>query len=69
MKTINNAQKTENRKPKNTTAKTFAIVAALGLISLTVNANGFGKQISATNSGEVTALAINQTGITDRGPV
>lgn len=62
MKTINNAQKTENRNLKNTTAKTFAIVASLVLISLTVSANGFWKQILVNNAyGKMAALIMNQT--------
>lgn len=62
MKTTNNAQKSENRNPKNTTAKTFAVVASLVLISLTVSANGFWKQILVNNAyGKMAVLMMDQT--------
>jgi hypothetical protein len=62
MKTINHVQKTENRNPKNTTSKTFAVVASLVLISLTVSANGFWKQILVNNAyGKMAVLMVKQT--------
>lgn len=62
MKTINNVQKTENRNPKNTTSKTFAVVASLVLISLTVSANGFWKQILVNNAyGKMAVLMVKPT--------
>jgi len=61
MKTTNNAQKTENRKFKNTISKTFAVVASLVLISLTVSANGFWKQILVNNAyGKMAVLMVGQ---------
>lgn len=50
MKTINNAQKTENKNFKNTTFRTLAVVASLVLISLTVDAGQNHKPTTAANT-------------------
>jgi hypothetical protein len=50
MKTTNNAQKTENRKFENSISKTFAVIVSLVLISFTVSANGFWKQLLVNNA-------------------
>lgn len=61
MKTTNKIQKTENMKLKNTITKTFAVVASLVLISLTVSANGFWRQIFVNNAyGKMAVLMINE---------
>lgn len=61
MKTTNKARKTENRKLKTTISKTFAVVASLVLISLTVSANGFWKQILVNNAyGKMAVLMVDQ---------
>lgn len=59
MKTMNNAQKTENRKFRNTLSKTFTLVAGLVLISFTVSANGFRRQMPVNNTcGRMTTLML-----------
>jgi hypothetical protein len=61
MKTTNNAQKTENKKLENPVSKTFAVVLSLVLISLTVSANGFWKQLLVNNTyGKMATLMVDQ---------
>lgn len=61
MKTTNNAQETGNRKFRVYIAKTFAVVASLVLVSITVSANGFWKQVLVNNSyGKMAILMVNQ---------
>ncbi len=61
MKTTDNAQKTENKKISNSVSKIFAVVLSLGLISLTVSANGFWKQLLVNNTyGKMAILMVDQ---------
>ncbi len=61
MKTTNNAQKTENRKFENSISKTFAVILSLVLISFTVSANGFWKQLLVNNAyGKMAILIADQ---------
>ena len=61
MKTTNNLQKTENNKFENPVSKIFAVVLSLVLISLTVSANGFWKQILVNNTyGKMAILMVDQ---------
>jgi len=61
MKTTNNVQKTENKKLENPVSKTFAVVLSLVLISLTVSANGFWKQLLVNNTyGKMATLMVDQ---------
>ncbi len=70
MKTTNNLQKTENRKFRVNISKTFAAVASLVLISLTVSANGFWKQVFVNNSfGKMAMIMVDQTTENDAAPV
>ena len=50
MKTTNNVQKTENKKFENPYVKTLAVVLSFVLISLTVSANGYWKQLLVNNT-------------------
>jgi hypothetical protein len=61
MKTTNNVQKTENRNFEKPANKFFAVVASLILISLTVSANGFWKQLLTNNTyGKMAVLMVDQ---------
>jgi len=61
MRKTNNAQKTENKLIKKTISKTFAIVVSLVLISFTVSAQGFWKQILVNNTyGKMAQLMVEQ---------
>ncbi len=61
MKTTNNVQKTENKKFEKPVSKFFAVVLSLVLISLTVSANGFWKQLLTNNTfGKMAALMVDQ---------
>lgn len=61
MKTTNNAQKTENSKFENPISKTVAVVLSLVLISFTVSANGFWKQLLVNNTfGKMATLMVDQ---------
>jgi len=61
MKTTDNAQKTENKKKLISVSKIFAVVLSLGLISLTVSANGFWKQLLVNNTyGKMAMLMVDQ---------
>jgi hypothetical protein len=61
MKTTNNVQKTENRKFENPFVKTLAVVLSFVLISLTVSANGYWKQLLVNNTfGKMAIQMVNQ---------
>jgi len=61
MKTTNNVQKTENKKFGNPLSKTFAVILSLVLISLTVSANGFWKNLLVNNTyGKMATLMVEQ---------
>lgn len=61
MKTTNNVQKTENRNFEKPVNKFLAVVASLILISLTVSANGFWKQLLTNNTyGKMAVLMVDQ---------
>jgi hypothetical protein len=61
MKTTNNVQKTENKKIERPVSKFFAVVLSLVLISLTVSANGFWKQLLTNNTfGKMAVLMVDQ---------
>ena len=61
MKTKNKIQKTENRKVENPIGKTLAVIFCLVLISITVSANDFWKQILINNTfGKMAILMVNQ---------
>lgn len=61
MKTTNIDQETENKKIENPVSKTFAVVLSLVLISFTVSANGFWKQLLVNNTfGKMAILMVDQ---------
>ncbi len=61
MKTTNNVQKTENRNSEKSSSKFLAVVASLVLISLTVTANDFWKQLLTNNTyGKMAVLMVDQ---------
>ncbi len=61
MKTTNNVQKTENRNSEKSSSKFLAVVASLVLISLTVTANDFWKQLLTNNTyGKMGVLMVDQ---------
>lgn len=61
MKTTNNAQKTGNSKFENPASKTAAVILSLVLISFTVSANGFWKQLLVNNTfGKMAVLMVDQ---------
>jgi len=67
MGTKNNVQKTENSLIKKTISKAFAIVVSLVLISFTVSAQGFWKQILVNNTyGKMAELMIEQKNADDQ---
>ena len=68
MGTTNNVQKTEKQITK-TISKTFAIVISLLLISFTVSARGFWKQILVNNTyGKMAELMVEQKNVDDHLP-
>jgi len=67
MRTTNNVQKTENKQLKKTISKTFAIIISLVLISFTVSAQGFWKQILTNNTyGKMAELMVEQKNADDQ---
>ena len=67
MRKPNNVQKTENKLIKKTISKTFAIVVSLVLISFTVSAQGFWKQILVNNTyGKMAQLMVEQKNADDQ---
>jgi len=67
MGTTNNVQKTENKLIAKTISKTFAIVISLLLISFTVSAQGFWKQILVNNTyGKMAELMVEQKNAENR---
>ena len=61
MKTTDNVQKTENKKFENPFVKTLAVVLSFVLISLTVSANGYWKQLLVNNTfGKMAIQMVNQ---------
>ena len=67
MRTTNNVQKTENKQLKKTISKTLAIVISLVLISFTVSAQGFWKQILTNNTyGKMAELMVEQKNADDQ---
>ncbi len=67
MKTTNNVQKTENKKIKKAISKTFAIIVSLVLISFTVSAQGFWKQLLVNNTyGKMAELMVEQKNADDQ---
>ncbi len=67
MRTTNNIQKTENKPIKKTISKMFAIIISLVLISFTVSAQGFWKQILVNNTyGKMAELMVEQKNADDR---
>jgi hypothetical protein len=67
MRTTNNVQKTENKPFEKTISKTFAIIISLVLISFTVSAKGFWKQILITNTyGKMAELMVEQKNADDQ---
>ncbi len=66
MRTTNNIQKTENKPIKKTISKMFAIIISLVLISFTVSAQGFWKQILVNNTyGKMAELMVEQKNADD----
>ena len=67
MRTTSNVQKTENKQIKKTISKAFAIVVSLVLISFTVSAQGFWKQILVNNTyGKMAELMVEQKNADDQ---
>ena len=67
MRTTNNIQKTENKPIKKTISKMFAIIISLVLISFTVSAQGFWKQILVNNTyGKMAELMVEQKNADDQ---
>jgi hypothetical protein len=67
MEKTNHVQKTENKPIAKTISKTFAIVISLLLISFTVSAQGFWKQILVNNTyGKMAELMVEQKNAADR---
>ena len=67
MRTSNKVQKTENKQIRKTISKTFAIVLSLVLISFTVSAQGFWKQILTNNTyGKMAELMVEQKNADDQ---
>lgn len=67
MRTTNKVQKTENKPIKKTISKTFAIIISLVLISFTVSAQGFWKQILTNNTyGKMAELMVEQKNADDQ---
>jgi hypothetical protein len=67
MRKTNNVQKTENKQIKKTISKAFAIVVSLVLISFTVSAQGFWKQILVNNTyGKMAELMVEQKNADDQ---
>ena len=67
MRKTNNVQKTENKLIKKTISKAFAIVVSLVLISFTVSAQGFWKQILVNNTyGKMAELMVEQKNADDQ---
>lgn len=67
MRTTNNVQKTENKQIKKTISKTLAIVLSLVLISFTVSAQGFWKQLLTNNTyGKMAELMVEQKNADDQ---
>ena len=61
MRKTNKDQKTESKPIKKTISKTIAIVVSLVLISFTVSAQGFWKQILVNNTyGKMAQLMVEQ---------
>ena len=61
MKTTKHVRKTENKKPENPISKTVAVLLSFVLISLTVSANGFWKQLLVNNTyGKMAILMVDQ---------
>jgi len=70
MKTTNNAQETGSRKFRVYITKAFAVVASLVLVSLTVSANGFWKQVLVNNSyGKMAIMMVNQENESETLPI
>jgi hypothetical protein len=67
MRKTSNVQKTENKQIKKTISKAFAIVVSLVLISFTVSAQGFWKQILVNNTyGKMAELMVEQKNADDQ---
>ena len=67
MRTTNNIQKTENKPIKKTISKMFAIIISLVLISFTVSAQGFWKQILVNNTyGKMAEMMVEQKNADDQ---
>jgi hypothetical protein len=67
MRTTNKVQKTENKPIKKTISKMFAIIVSLILISFTVSAQGFWKQILVNNTyGKMAELMVEQKNAEDQ---
>ena len=67
MRKTNNVRKTENKQIKKTISKAFAIVVSLVLISFTVSAQGFWKQILVNNTyGMMAELMVEQKNADDQ---
>jgi len=67
MRTTKKVQKTENKPIKKTISKMFAIIISLVLISFTVSAQGFWKQILVNNTyGKMAELMVEQKNAEDQ---
>jgi hypothetical protein len=67
MRTTSKVQKTENKPITKTISKTLAIVLSLVLISFTVSAQGFWKQILVNNTyGKMAELMVEQKNADDQ---
>ena len=67
MRTTNKVQKTENKPIAKTISKAFAIVVSLVLISFTVSAQGFWRQILVNNTyGKMAELMVEQKNADDQ---
>ena len=70
MRQTNNIQKTENKPIKKTISKMFAIIISLVLISFTVSAQGFWKQILVNNTyGKMAEMMVEQKNADDQARV
>jgi len=70
METTNIVQKTENGKFRICITKFFAVAASLVLVSITVSANGFWKQVLVNNTyGKMAIMMVDQANRSEAQPV
>lgn len=70
MKRENNIQKTKNGKFRICITKFFAVAASLVLVSITVSANGFWKQVLVNNTyGKMAIMMVDQATLSEAQPI